>query len=403
MTAHLIRYGDKNELAAALLKAGVSAESLPYFENRRETVQIYLTGVPAPAANIIKQEMLSRGGDAAVHAQTIRCGVEKSDVVIFGTRKQLSFLAEKLAKMPWWGLEKCAKEIISLTTAAVIKKIALPSGAALEFGRRTHLMGIINLTDDSFFEGSRSDGAADAARRAVKMAAEGADILDLGAESTRPGAGRVPEETEISRMTEAVRAIRRELPRMPLSIDTTRGSVAYSALEAGADIINDVSGLTYDKEVARAAARYKAMLVVMHMRGTPETMGDMCCYDNLISEVCCGLRESAQTALELGVSNEYLITDPGLGFAKTHEQNLELVRHCESFRALGWPVLIGASRKGFVGRATGAEKAGERLAGTLAVTALTCWQRADIIRVHDVKENKEVIKMTEAIRGADNV
>ncbi|MEG1602163.1 MAG: dihydropteroate synthase [Cloacibacillus sp.] len=145
------------------------------------------------------------------------------------------------------------------------------------------------------------------------------------------------------------------------------------------------------------------MLVVMHMRGTPETMGDMCGYDNLISEVCCGLRESAQTALELGVSSEYLITDPGLGFAKTHEQNLELVRHCESFRALGWPVLIGASRKGFVGRATGAEKAGERLAGTLAVTALTCWQRADIIRVHDVKENKEVIKMTEAIRGADNV
>ena len=266
------------------------------------------------------------------------------------------------------------------------------------------LMGIINLTDDSFFGGSRCYGDADkAAAKAVKMAEDGADILDLGAESTRPGAPRVPEEQERERMSAAVAAIRRELPHMPLSIDTTRASVAEAALENGADVVNDVSGLQFDNGIAEAAARHRAMLVLMHMRGTPETMRTMCGYDNLISEVCKFLEEAADKAVSLGVTRESIIIDPGIGFAKDCGQNLFLLRHCESFKALGYPLLIGASRKGCVGAATGREAPEERLYGTLAVTALCCRQGADIIRVHDVRENKDVIKMTEAIQGAEYV
>ena len=204
-------------------------------------------------------------------------------------------------------------------------------------------------------------------------------------------------------MSAAVAAIRRELPHMPLSIDTTRASVAEAALENGADIVNDVSGLQFDNGIAEAAARHKAMLVLMHMRGTPETMRTMCGYDNLISEVCKFLEEAADKAVSLGVTRESIIIDPGIGFAKNHGQNLFLLRHCESFKALGYPLLIGASRKGCVGAATGREAPEERLYGTLAVTALCCRQGVDIIRVHDVRENKDVIKMTEAIQGAEYV
>ena len=404
MKAHLIKFGSGRELAEAARRLGTSEASLHFFEARREMLQIYVTDVPSPAASIIKQEMLSRGGDAAVHANVINCGVERSNVIIFGTAKQLGHLADKLEMMPWWKLSGLAADIRRLTAPRAKRAVKLQCGAELAFGERTLLMGIINLTDDSFFGESRCGGDAEkAAAKAVKMAEEGADILDLGAESTRPGAPRVPEEQERARMSAAVAAIRRELPHMPLSIDTTRASVAEAALGNGADIINDVSGLQFDNGIAEAAARYKAMLVLMHMRGTPSDMQTMCGYDNLLSEVCAFLEEAADKAVSLGAARGSIIIDPGIGFAKDYGQNLFLLRHCESFKALGYPLLIGASRKGCVGKATGREKPEERLYGTLAVTALCCRQGADIIRVHDVRANKDALMMTEAIQGAKYV
>lgn len=404
MKAHLIKFESKKELAQSVLRLGASEASLRFFDARRETLQIYVRNVPSPAASIIKQETLSRGGDAAVHAQVINCGVEHSDVIIFGTAKQLGYLADKLDQMPWWKLSSLAAEIRRLTAPRATRTAKLPCGSELTFGERTLLMGIINLTDDSFFRGSRCGGdAGKAVERAVKLAEEGADMLDLGAESTRPGAPRVPEEQERARLSAAVAAIRRELPRMPLSIDTTRSSAALAALANGADIVNDVSGLQFDNGIAEAAARYGATLVLMHMRGTPETMRSMCGYGNLIAEICDFLDEAADKAAAMGVARESIIIDPGIGFAKDYGQNLFLLRHCESFKALGYPLLIGASRKGCIGTATGHAAPEERLYGTLAVTALCCRQGADIIRVHDVRENKDVIKMIEAIQGAEYV
>lgn len=404
MKAHLIKFESEKELAQSVLRLGASEASLRFFDARRETLQIYVRNVPSPAASIIKQETLSRGGDAAVHAQVINCGVEHSDVIIFGTAKQLGYLADKLDQMPWWNLSSLAAEIRRLTAPRATHTAKLPCGSELTFGERTLLMGIINLTDDSFFGGSRcGSDAGKAVERAVKLAEEGADMLDLGAESTRPGAPRVPEEQERARLSAAVAAIRRELPRMPLSIDTTRSSVALAALANGADIVNDVSGLQFDNGIAEAAARYGATLVLMHMRGTPETMRSMCGYGNLIAEICDFLDEAADKAAAMGVARESIIIDPGIGFAKDYGQNLFLLRHCESFKALGYPLLIGASRKGCIGTATGHAAPEERLYGTLAVTALCCRQGADIIRVHDARENKDVIKMIEAIQGAEYV
>ena len=235
------------------------------------------------------------------------------------------------------------------------------------------------------------------------MAADGADILDLGAESTRPGAERVPEEEERERLVKAVCAIRERLPRIPLSIDTTRASCARAALAAGADIINDVSGLTFEPQIADAAAEAGAMLVLMHMRGVPADMQSRCEYERLIPEICVSLEKSAKQAIDAGIAADRIITDPGIGFAKNYQQNLALLRHVESFRALGWPVLIGASRKGFIGKATDTPTAAERLAGTIAAACCACRRHADIIRVHDVRAHKEAVMMTEAIENGEYV
>ncbi|HAH68706.1 MAG TPA: dihydropteroate synthase [Synergistaceae bacterium] len=404
MAAYEIKFRDARELAEALKALGADMRSLPFFDNRREIRSVYITDVDVRAANVIKQEMLSRGGDAAVHAHAVDCGVTESDVILFGTVKQISFLADKLETMPWWGFPDTVK-VLREALASFSKKpatIDLPSGSSLAFGGRTLLMSIINLSDDSFHSESRTYGNVDVAvARAVEHAKDGADILDLGAESTRPGAARISESEEIGRIMPVIREIRKILPLMPISVDTTREKVAKTALEAGADIINDISGLTFEPGIARAVADHNAMLVIMHMRGTPETMGSMCIYSNLLKEINDFFDEKIRTAISSGVDRAKIILDPGVGFAKDYSQNLFLLRHLESFRIHSKPILIGASRKGSVGKATDSPDTAGRLEGTLAVSALCAWAGVDIIRVHDTKENKKAVMMAEAIRNAD--
>ena len=404
MAAYEIKFRDARELAEALKAIGADMRSLPFFDNRREIRSVYITDVDVRAANVIKQEMLSRGGDAAVHAHAVDCGVTESDVILFGTVKQISFLADKLETMPWWGFPDTVK-VLREALASFSKKpatIDLPSGSSLAFGGRTLLMSIINLSDDSFHSESRTYGNVDVAvARAVEHAKDGADILDLGAESTRPGAARISESEEIGRIMPVIREIRKILPLMPISVDTTREKVAKTALEAGADIINDISGLTFEPGIARAVADHNAMLVIMHMRGTPETMGSMCIYSNLLKEINDFFDEKIRTAISSGVDRAKIILDPGVGFAKDYSQNLFLLRHLESFRIHSKPILIGASRKGSVGKATDSPDTAGRLEGTLAVSALCAWAGVDIIRVHDTKENKKAVMMAEAIRNAD--
>ena len=404
MAAYEIKFRDARELAEALKALGADMRSLPFFDNRREIRSVYITDVDVRAANVIKQEMLSRGGDAAVHAHAVDCGVTESDVILFGTVKQISFLADKLETMPWWGFPDTVK-VLREALASFSKKpatIDLPSGSSLAFGGRTLLMSIINLSDDSFHSESRTYGNVDVAvARAVEHAKDGADILDLGAESTRPGAARISESEEIGRIMPVIREIRKILPLMPISVDTTREKVAKTALEAGADIINDISGLTFEPGIARAEADHNAMLVIMHMRGTPETMGSMCIYSNLLKEINDFFDEKIRTAISSGVDRAKIILDPGVGFAKDYSQNLFLLRHLESFRIHSKPILIGASRKGSVGKATDSPDTAGRLEGTLAVSALCAWAGVDIIRVHDTKENKKAVMMAEAIRNAD--
>lgn len=405
MPIYEIKFSTSKDLAGALLAIGADMRCMPFFENRREVKSFYISEVDVRAANVIKQEMLSRGGDAAVHAHAIDCMVEKSDVILFGTVKQISLLADKLEMMSWWCFPEIVKELRTAAGALSIKKITvdLPSGGNLIFGERTLLMGIINLSDDSFYDESRTYGKLESAvSKALEQTESGADIIDLGAESTRPGASRISESEELSRMVPAVAEIRKNLPGMPISVDTTREKVAEAALRAGADIINDISGLSFEPGTARAAAEHGAMLVIMHMRGTPETMGSMCGYSNLLKEINEFFDEKIRLASSYGIGDSKMILDPGIGFAKNHDQNLFLLKHTESLRTHSKPILIGASRKGSVGKSTGSTEISQRLEGTLAVSSLCAWSGVDIIRVHDVRENKRAVMMAEAIKSADH-
>jgi dihydropteroate synthase len=262
------------------------------------------------------------------------------------------------------------------------------------WGSRTYLMGILNVTPDSFsgdglLARPDEDALEAAVAQALQMAEEGAELLDIGGESSRPGHAPIAEDEELGRVLPVIRAVREALPEMPLSIDTTKRAVAEAAVEAGVGLINDVWAVGPDDDLARLAAERQLPLVVMHNRHEAR-------YRSVVSEVIADLQRALERALACGVEWDGLIVDPGIGFGKTAEQNLLLLRELRTLSVLGRPVLLGASRKSTIGKVLDLP-AEERLEGTLATTALAIAGGADIVRVHDVKPNQRVARMSDAI------
>jgi dihydropteroate synthase len=273
-------------------------------------------------------------------------------------------------------------------------------GIDLPIGERTLIMGIVNVTPDSFSgDGLAAGGATDLdalAARARALVAAGADILDVGGESTRPGAEDVPVEEELARVVPAVERLVAAIG-VPISIDTQKSAVARAALLAGAHVLNDITGLHGDPRLADLAAEFGAPVVAMHMKGRPRTMQISPRYTDLIGEIADYLRESVEIAVRAGVPRDQVVVDPGIGFGKSLENNLEIIRRLGEFRALGQPILIGASRKGFIGRILGDLPPTERVEGTVATTVLAIAQGADIVRVHDVRENARAARIADAV------
>lgn len=259
-------------------------------------------------------------------------------------------------------------------------------------------MGVLNVTPDSFSDGGRFFDRDLAVRRAIEMAVEGADIIDVGGESTRPGSKEVPVEEEIRRVVPVIEKLAGSI-KAEISVDTRKSMVAEAALKAGASIINDVSGLRHDKDMARIAAKYGAAMILMHMRGTPENMQDSPEYSDLIGEIKNSLRSSSDEAFKAGVNKDSIAIDPGIGFGKTVEHNLEILNRLEEFKDLGLPLCIGVSRKSFIGKLLDKPVAEDRLAGTIATCVAAVMKGARIIRAHDVKAVKDAIIITEKILG----
>jgi dihydropteroate synthase len=278
------------------------------------------------------------------------------------------------------------------------RALELPAGS-LSLGGRTRVMGILNCTPDSFSDGGQFDDVDCAVAHAMAMAEAGADIIDVGGQSTRPGSKPVGPEEEIRRTIPVIEKLA-DLVEAPISIDTWHAPVARAALEAGASIVNDVTALRGDPDMAGLVAEAGAGLVLMHMQGTPETMQKSPRYDDVAGEVYGFLAERVEAAVEAGVDPSRLVVDPGIGFGKTMDHNLALLNAMASFRSLDCPVLIGASRKSFIGNISKAT-ADKRLGGSIAVAVLAATRGIEIVRVHDVPETVQAIRVTEAIEGLE--
>ena len=273
------------------------------------------------------------------------------------------------------------------------------SRRAFDLTHRGVIMGVINVTPDSFSDGGVFNDAATAIAHGLRLAEEGAEILDVGGESTRPGSGAVPRDEELRRVLPVIEGLAGRTPAA-LSIDTSKADVARAALEAGAEIINDVTALRGDGEMARVGAESGAGVVLMHMRGTPRTMQKDPRYDAVTRDVAVFLRERLEAARAAGIARDRLAVDPGIGFGKTAEHNLELIASLGTIAGLGCPVVLGVSRKSFLAAAAGCPDVADRDAPTVALTSLGRELGARIFRVHTVRGNVEALRMTEAILGA---
>ncbi|TEB17229.1 Dihydropteroate synthase [Pelotomaculum sp. FP] len=389
ITVYSIMVDNKEEAFKAIASVGADPAGRRWMAPKAVHRLVMLDGVQPRQANIIKQELLGKGGEAAVSRGVVDCSVSETKVLLMGTLRQYDDFLAKLEAQPF-GLKALAIRIREVLEGQEgLRPRGLDCrGKILQLGVKTLVMGILNVTPDSFSDGGSFYDPGLALERAAQMVDEGADVIDLGGESTRPGYVKVEAGEELARVIPVLRRLVGSLP-VPVSIDTTKPAVARGALEAGAHIINDQWALRSDPAMAGLAAEYGAPVVLMHnQQGTS--------YRDLTGDLVTYFQESVRLAVEAGMARDRLIIDPGFGFGKTPAQNLELLRRLKELRCLGLPILVGTSRKSTIGKVLDLP-VDQRLEGTAATVAAAILNGADLVRVHDVKEMARVARMTDAI------
>ena len=399
----VVEINDCSEARPAIKEVGADATGIKWMAPKAVHRVLKVEGLPLRAPVILKQEMLSRGGEAAISREAGGLRAERTDVLLMGTLRQYEEVCKKLRMQPF-GLSGLAGEIKTVLDNLERRKpfTLRCRDLSLTIGERTLVMGILNVTPDSFSDGGKFIDVEAAVSHARQMVEDGADIIDLGGESTRVQANPVfygdpsrpwsweplPVEEELRRIMPVLERLLEEI-RVPISIDTYKAETAKAALQAGAHMINDVWGFQYDPRLAEVAAEYDVPVILMHNRQGTE-------YRDLMGEIMAFLRRSIKIAEDAVVRPEQIIIDPGIGFGKTLEQNLEVLRRLREFRSLGKPILLGTSRKSVIGRTLNLPP-DQRVEGTAATVALGIACGADIVRVHDVKEMVRVARMTDAI------
>ncbi|MDD3012580.1 MAG: dihydropteroate synthase [Candidatus Gastranaerophilales bacterium] len=371
---------DKNYINKAILKYNY--------------ILLKIHNLTCPQASILKQLALSVGADVAVHREVITCKTDKTDVLLECTHSQLKILCEKLKFQPF----KLSK-LSSLLLDQIIKKPASMKirDTVFDWNKKTYIMGILNITPDSFSDGGKFIDPDNALKQAEKLIEDGADIIDIGGESTRPFSMEVSPEEEIERVIPVIKKIRELNSSIPISIDTRHAIVAKQAIENGADIINDVSGLKWDLEMGKVAAEFNVPVIIMHSISNPEDMQINPEYsENIIDALSKDLYDITQKATEVGIKPENIIIDPGIGFGKTLEHNLEIIRRINEFKSLGFPVLVGVSRKSVIANILNLPPE-EREEANIALGSYLASNGADIIRVHDVKKHFKAFKVLDSV------
>ncbi len=381
LSARVLTVADiKKEMA----KIGVDPYGIKLMAGKADLLVIKIESIDHRAANILKQEMLSLGGETACSRGVMSLQQGKAPILLLGTPAQYRKLIFKLMYQPF-GLKEFSAHL-KTTIDNYFQKI-----------KKVQIMGILNVTPDSFFDGGKYFASELAVSRALEMIKEGADIIDIGGESSRPGSTPVSVQEELARILPIVKALTKKT-KVPISIDTYKSEVANTCLAQGACIINDISALRFDRRMAKAAVKYKAKVVLMHMQGTPRRMQKDPHYHDVVSEVFQFLEERIQYAASQGLARGNLIIDPGIGFGKTLKHNLALLQKLSEFRSLGVPILLGVSRKSMIGNILGNDP-DKRLTGSLAAAAWGYLQGANILRVHDVHATKELLKVLEAVKS----
>ncbi len=389
---------NKRGIEEELEKIGVSREGRRILSQKANLYLIKLEGIPSQAANLLKQEMLSVSADAAVKKEVASFAVSKSDVLLIGTEAHYNKVVPRLRRQPF-GLFHISCQLEEILKNIKRERFILPlRDKQLDLAEKVAIMGILNLTPDSFYDGGKYTQKEKALIRVEEMVSHGADLIDIGGESTRPRATKVSAGEELRRIIPIIDKIK-ELFEIPLSVDTYKAQIAREAIEAGADMINDISGLRFDPEMKHVVAKNKVLLVLMHIKGTPGDMQNNPYYDSLLGEIISYLRESIVIAKEAGIDEERIVIDPGIGFGKSARHNLEIINKLSELKSLGRPILIGVSRKSFIGNILNLPVQ-ERLEGSLAATCLAVTHGARIVRTHDVKETRRAIDLTQAILEA---
>jgi dihydropteroate synthase len=395
LSPRILLVDSPEDAAREMRRIGVCDGGIDAMQGKARTLVIKVAGASIPAAHVLKQQMLSVGGDAAVAKDVITHAVDSTDVLIMGTPNQIRRLVEKLQWQPF-GMPELGADIAALLDAVSESpsRVLRARGNKIDLGAAVRVMGVLNVTPDSFSDGGDYLQPTAAVDRALEMVEEGADIVDVGGQSSRPGSEPVSEDEELRRVVPVIERIHEAWPG-PVSVDTYRARVAEAALEAGASIVNDITAMTAEPAMAGVVARYEAACVLMHMKGTPANMQDAPEYDDLMGEIALFLGNAASRAEEAGIGSDQIAVDPGIGFGKTTQHNLAILRHLPELKVLGKPVLIGTSRKSFIGNVLDLPLE-QRLEGTLATAAYAVAQGARLLRVHDVRPVVRTVRMTEA-------
>lgn len=391
-------FRDIEEARKQIADIGVEPVAVELMVPKTTHLNLLIEGVRPPVAIIIKESMLAVGADAAINRNAITHKIEKCDVLVMATRKQLRRAAQSLKMQPF-GIDELSVEILRAADNFSKQPAPwkLPDGTEFNFDY-TKIMGVLNVTPDSFSGDGIPNNVEKAVERAIEMEDGGADIIDIGGESTRPGAEPVDEKSELDRVIPVIRAVADRV-KIPISIDSTKPSVTRAAIEAGASIVNDVTGL-FNRDLIELCAKERTPVIAMHMKGTPQTMQLDPHYDDVIGEIMHYLANRVDDAIAAGIEEQQIAIDPGIGFGKRLEDNLEIIRRLVEFKTLGQPIVIGASRKAFIGKITGLP-ADQRLEGSIGAACVAAWNGADIIRCHDVKTTKLALQLVDAIKYYD--
>lgn len=386
------------EIVSYFKSLSVHPDGMGIMDKKSVFYTFKIKSLPSPAANILKQEALAAGAELATAWSVIKASGTPTDAVLTGTYRQIEIIVQKIMPQQF-GLSGIAAELES-----AIKNLFQPHtvfkymDSAINFDNGPKIMGIVNVTPDSFSDGGSFFSTDAAVRHGIELYEQGADIIDIGGESTRPGSRSVDVKEEKRRVVPVIKHLREKIS-IPISVDTTKSEVAKAALDNGADIVNDVSALTHDSRMAGIIKKYRAGAVLMHMKGTPGTMQHAPVYNDVVADILSYLEQRADHALQCGINREHIIVDPGIGFGKTLEHNMIILKHIKAFRALGFPLLVGASRKSFIGKLTDTD-ADRCVYGSVAAAVWTAANGVDIVRVHDVKETRQALSIVKHIMDA---